>query len=47
MEGEMGRACEMHGREEKCVQVLVRKWEGNRQLAGPKCRLEDNFKSTS
>jgi hypothetical protein len=28
----MGRACSMHGRDEKCLKILVREYEGRDHL---------------
>jgi hypothetical protein len=41
----VGRACGMHGRGEKCVQVLVGKPEGMRPLIRPKRRWEDEIRN--
>jgi len=43
-QNEMGRACNMHGRDEKCVHSSARKPEGNRSLCACRCRWEDNIK---
>jgi hypothetical protein len=34
----------MYGRQEKCIQVLVRRPEGKRQLGKPKYKWKDNIK---
>jgi hypothetical protein len=36
-EDEMVKACSIHGREEKCIQSLVGKLEGERPLGRPRC----------
>jgi hypothetical protein len=38
----MGGACGMHGREEKCIQILIGKHEGKKALGSPRSRLENN-----
>jgi len=40
----MGGACSAYGGEKRCIQVLVRKPEGKRQLGRPRCKWEDNIK---
>jgi hypothetical protein len=41
----IGRACSMHGRDEKCIQkILVGKPEGKRLLKTPRHRWEDNIR---
>jgi hypothetical protein len=39
----MGRACNTHLSEEKCIHGLVGKPEGTRRLGRPRCRWEDNI----
>jgi hypothetical protein len=43
-EDEMGGACDMHGREEKCIQDVGWKPEGNRALGRPMHRWENIIK---
>jgi hypothetical protein len=40
----MGGACSVHGGDGKCVQNLVGKSEGHRQLGRPRRGWEDNIK---
>jgi hypothetical protein len=40
----MGWACGTHGRDEKCIQILIGKSEGKRPLGRPKRRWEDNIR---
>jgi hypothetical protein len=37
-EDEMGGTCRMHGRDEKCIFILIGKPEGRRPLGRPKSR---------
>jgi len=37
----MSGACSMHGKDEKCVHILVRICEGKRPLGRPRHRWED------
>jgi hypothetical protein len=41
-EVEMGKTRIMHGRGKKCVQNLVRKYEGRRPLVIHRCRQKNN-----
>jgi hypothetical protein len=36
--------CITHGRDEKCINILVRKTKGKRPLGRPRLRWEDNIK---
>jgi hypothetical protein len=40
----MGRTCSTHGRDEKCIKVLVGKPERKRRLGRPRRRWEDNIR---
>jgi hypothetical protein len=40
----MGVSCTTYGSEERCIKVLVRKPDGNRQFEIPSRRLEDYIK---
>jgi hypothetical protein len=40
----VGRACGIHGRGEKSVQVLVGKPKGKRPLRRPRCKWEDGIR---
>jgi hypothetical protein len=44
---EMGWACGTHGRQDRCIQVLVGRPEGNRPLGRPRHRLEDIIETDS
>jgi hypothetical protein len=39
----MGGRCGSHEVAEKCIQILVRKPKGNRQLIRTKCKWEDSI----
>jgi hypothetical protein len=40
----MSGTCSTHGRDEKCLKVLVRKPEGKKQLGRRRRRWEDNVR---
>jgi len=40
----MGRACSTHGRDEKCIQILVGKPDGKRSFRRPRCGWKDNIR---
>jgi hypothetical protein len=40
----MGGASSAYGGEERCVQLLVEKRDGNRPMRRPRSRCEDNIK---
>jgi len=40
----MTSACSTHGRDEKCIQCLIGKPEGDRPLGRLRCRWEDNIR---
>jgi hypothetical protein len=40
----MDDACSTHGRDEKCLNILVGKHEGKRQLGRSRRRWEDNIR---
>jgi hypothetical protein len=44
MENEMGGAFSTHGRDRKCIKILVGKLEGKRTPGRPRRSLEDNIK---
>jgi len=41
---EMSRACHTHGEGAKCIQDLIKKYEGRRPLEEPRCMWETNIK---
>jgi hypothetical protein len=40
----MGRDCHTYEAEVKCIQVLVKKHEGRRELGEHRCTWDDNIK---
>jgi hypothetical protein len=43
-ENEVGGACRTHGRDKKCIRILVRKPEGKRTLGTSRRRCEDDIR---